>query len=115
MMKKLLGLLLALGLLSACGNDDGIVGEVVPPRLLAEVALENDAEIQEFLDTHFYNYEDFQEPIAMDFDFKIRIDTIAGENADKTPLSQQVISQVINVNSFEFGLSEEENDIPHTL
>ncbi len=114
-MKKLLGLLLAIGLLSACGDDDGIVGEIIPPRLLSEVALENDAEILEFLDTHFYNYEDFQEPIADGFDFKIRIDTIAGENADRTPLSQQVISQVINVSSFEFGLSEEENDIPHTL
>ncbi|MEM1340235.1 MAG: hypothetical protein AAF717_14665 [Bacteroidota bacterium] len=114
-MKKLLGLLLALGLFSACGDDDGFQGEIIPPRLLAEVAPENDAEILEYLSTHFYNYEDFQEPIAPDFDFKIRIDTIAGDNADKTPLSEQVSSQVIRVNSFEFGLSEEEEDIPHTL
>ncbi len=115
-MKKLSGLLLALGLLSACGDDDGVpVGQIVPPRLLAEVAVENDAEIVEFLDTHFYNYEDFQEPVAPDFDFKILIDTIAGDNADKIPLSEQVLSQVINVNSIELGLSEEENDIPHTF
>ncbi len=115
-MKKLLGLLLALGLLSGCGDDDGGPGgQIIPPRLLSEVALENDAEIVEFLETHFYNYEEFQGPITPDFDFKILIDTIAGENADRTPLLEQVISKVINVNSIELGLSEEENDIPHTL
>lgn len=114
-MKKLLGLLLAMGFFASCGDDDGLVGEVVPPRLLAEVAPEDDAEILEFLSTHFYNYEDFQEPIAPDFDFKIRIDTIAGENADKTPLSEQVSSEVILVSSSQLpAASEEENDIPHT-
>ncbi|MEM8847807.1 MAG: hypothetical protein AAGD17_11965 [Bacteroidota bacterium] len=100
--------------LMSCGDDDEIDIQVEPPRLLAEVAPENDAEIQEFLQTHFYNYEDFASPPA-DFDFRIVIDTIAGENANKTPLSQFVDNIDILVSSFELALSEEENDIPHRL
>ncbi len=117
-MKKLLLVLVVFGVITGCGDDDdgGIPGVQIPPRLLSEVAPENDEEIQEFLQTHFYNYEDFQEPIAPDFDFKIVIDKIEGENADKTPLSQQVVSEVINVSSSQLlGLTEEETDVPHTF
>ncbi len=112
-MKRILMLLLVLLVMSACGDDDGPDVEIVPPLLLAEVAPEDDAEIVEFLETHFYNYEEFEAPPA-DFDFKIVVDTIAGENADKTPLIDQVSSASVNVSSSEFGLSEEENDIVHT-
>ena len=89
-------------------------GELVPPLLLSEVEEENDEELREFLQTHFYNYEEFDAPAA-DFDFKIRIDTIAGENAGKTPLLDQVETAVINVSSTEFLGLEEELDVPHTL
>ena len=98
----------------SCNNDDNNQIEVVPPRLLAEVAPENDEEIQEFLSTHFYNYEEFMSPPA-DFDYKIKIDTIAGANADKTPLADFVEEMEIDVSSSQLGLSEEENDVPHTL
>ncbi|MEM9363891.1 MAG: FKBP-type peptidyl-prolyl cis-trans isomerase [Bacteroidota bacterium] len=100
--------------LMSCGDDDDVEIQVEPPRLLAEVAPENDAEIQEFLQTHFYNYEEFESPPA-GFDFRIVIDTIAGENADKTPLSQFVDNIDILVSSFELLLPEEENDIPHRV
>lgn len=113
-MKRMLVLGAVMLMLVACGDDDGPAIEIVPPRLLGDVAPENDSEIREFLETHFYNYEDFQEPIDPDFDFKIRIDTIAGDNADKTPLIDQVSSDVVNVSSSQLGLSEEENDIVHT-
>jgi len=73
----------------ACGNDDD-GSSIVPPRDRAEVYAEDIVEIEEFLSTHFYNYEDF------DFDnpysnigndsFEIIIDTIAGENQDKLSL-----------------------------
>ena len=113
-MKRFLMLIVAMTILMACGDDDDIGGaEIVPPRLLADVAPENDAEIREFLETHFYNYEEFNAP-PVGFDYKIVIDTIAGENADKTPLINQVSSKVINVSSSQVGLSEEENDIAHT-
>lgn len=106
---------LGIGLfLISCGSDDdGIGGQLIPPRLLADVEAENDTEILEYLRTHFYNYEEFETPPA-GFDFKIRIDTIAGTNSDKIPLADQVSSSVINVSGFEFSLGDEEVDIPHT-
>lgn len=103
-------------LLISCGDDDEplIPGEVVPPRLLSEVTIEDDAAIREYLETHFYNYEEFLNP-SPDFDFRVRIAPIAGENADKIPLIQQVRDTLINVSSSTFGLDVEENDIPHKL
>ncbi|MEO0528447.1 MAG: hypothetical protein AAFZ89_14535 [Bacteroidota bacterium] len=97
----------------SCSNDDNDSGiTVLPPRLLSDVFPENEAEMQEYLKTHFYNYEEFDSPPA-DFDFKIRIDTIAGENADKTPLSAQVDSSIVLRSSSEFFLTEVEEDVPH--
>lgn len=110
-MKKLIFLGIVV-LLTSCNGDDGLE-EAIPPRLLSEVAAENEAEIQEYLQTHFYNYEEFETPTA-GFDFKVVIDTIAGENATKTPLSEQVESKVITISSEDFGLDEGEVDIPHT-
>src|SRR5690606_33085189 len=40
---------------------------------------------QAYLKTHFYNYEEFENPTE-GFDYQIVLDTIAGDNADKTPL-----------------------------
>lgn len=102
-----------IGLISySCGNDDSLDVETVPPRMMSEVEAEDDAEIREYLQTHFYNYEEFQNPPA-DFDFKIVFDTIAGANADKTPLINQVSSAQITVTTDEFNLSEEET-VVHT-
>ncbi|MEN8789817.1 MAG: hypothetical protein ABF293_12280 [Flavobacteriaceae bacterium] len=92
-------------MLLSCGSDDSIDVEVVPPRALSEVAAEDDAEIREYLQTHFYNYEDFDSPPA-GFDYKIVIDTIAGDNSGKTPLINQVQSAQVSVSSDEFDLSE---------
>ncbi len=95
----------------ACNNsDDGF--EVIPPRLLAEVEIENDAEIREYLSTHFYNYEEFQNP-PVGFDFKIVVDTIAGENADRIPMIDQAQSATVSVSSVEFAL-EETTTVDHT-
>ena len=114
-MKKYLLVIMVLGILLSCGDDDGIPEvTVVPPRPLSEVAAENDEEIQEYLETHFYNYEDFTTPPA-NFDFRVRLDTIAGINSDKTPLSQQVTTIPIEVSSEQFGLEEDEGDITHNL
>ncbi len=96
-------LLLLTIFVTSCSDDDGPQLEVVPPRALSEVALENDNEIQVFLQSHFYNYEEFQNP-SVNFDYKIVIDTISGENSGKTPLSEQVVTKTIKVSSFEFLL-----------
>ncbi|GHC64752.1 FKBP-type peptidyl-prolyl cis-trans isomerase [Ulvibacter litoralis] len=73
--------------LSSCKKDDEV--DIVPPRdRSAEVgpAIE---EIETYLNTHFYNYEEFANP-PVGFDNKIKFDTIAGDNALKTPLIEQV-------------------------
>ncbi|AWX45566.1 hypothetical protein HME9304_02588 [Flagellimonas maritima] len=100
-------------ILASCNNDDnGPAIESVPPRLLTEVAPENDEEIQEFLKTHFYNYEEFATP-PVDFDFKIQIDTIAGDNADKKSLWEDIEMKTINLSSSDLGLEDEEENVEH--
>lgn len=71
-------------LFTGCSSDDDEV-EAIPPRDRGEQALADEEALLSYLETHFYNYEDFQDPSA-DFDYKIRFDTIAGDNADKIPL-----------------------------
>ena len=81
--------MIALLLLTAlsCRKDDEI--DVIPPRDRGEEAIPSTAEIETYLNTHFYNYEEFANPPA-EFDFEIKFDTIAGDNASKTPLIDQV-------------------------
>ena len=88
-------------------NDEEEDLIVVPPQSLAETAAEDDAEIREFLQTHFYNYEEFDSPPA-DFDYKIKLDTIAGDNANKTPLIDLMASKEVSGSSNAFGLEESE-------
>ncbi len=106
-MPKILFFIAALLSLAACKKDDQSDITRVPPRSLTEVAVEDEALIREYLETHFYNYEEFESPPA-DFDFKIRIDTIAGSNADKRSLLADMQSVSISVSSDEFQLSQEE-------
>ncbi|WP_340203384.1 hypothetical protein [Ascidiimonas sp. W6] len=102
--RSILILLFVTTALWSCNNndDDNNTEEI---RDVGEVTLENDAEILEYLETHFYNYEDFQEPVAESFDFVIRFDTIAGENSDKTALIDQVVESSIVLQD------REDNDI----
>ncbi|SDR07160.1 FKBP-type peptidyl-prolyl cis-trans isomerase [Flagellimonas zhangzhouensis] len=114
-MKYRLIVLLVFGItfFSCKKDDDGII--TVPPSLLAEVEPEDDETIKEFLNTHFYNYEDFDEVTMPEgFDYKIVIDTIAGANADKTPMMDFAQAITLNVSNTHLGLSAEEEDIPHT-
>ena len=105
-------LFLLLGMVWSCKKDDGNGLVAIPPRALDEVAVEDDAAIKEFLETHFYNYEEFANPTA-EFDFKIKIDTISGDNANKTPLMQQVQSETVTVVNTDLGL-EDEQSVVHT-
>lgn len=110
--KRIWGLFLLLFILS-CSKDDSGNFIAIPPRSLAEVEAEDAAAIIEYLQTHFYNYEDFQNPPA-DFDFKIVLDTIAGDNAGKIPLIDQVSSETRTVLSGEFFLDADET-VEHTF
>ena len=102
-------------LLFSCSNDDDGGVTVVPPRLLSEVVIENEADLQEYLSTHFYNYEDFENPPA-DFDYRIVLDTIANENADKIALINrpELTSITLSVDSDDFALDDGET-VNHTL
>ncbi|BFP42671.1 FKBP-type peptidyl-prolyl cis-trans isomerase [Flavobacteriaceae bacterium GF1] len=114
-MKRYFLLLGAAILVSSCGDDDGPGGIQLATTTLAEQIVEDDAAILDYLETHFYNYEEFQNP-PENFNFRVRIEPITGDNSDKIPLSQQVSSAVINVSSNEttFPLPGEETDVPHT-
>ncbi|MCK0162126.1 FKBP-type peptidyl-prolyl cis-trans isomerase [Allomuricauda sp. F6463D] len=98
---------------TSCKKDDDDDVVVIPPSLLSDVEPEDDETIREFLNTHFYNYEDFDAP-PEGFDYKITIDTIAGANADKKSLMEDAEAFTLNVSSDHLGLSEDEEDIPHT-
>lgn len=92
MMKKInfvlaLCAIIALSITSCKEEDDGIIS--IPPRDRGEEAVAATLEIEEYLETHFYNYEEFQNPTP-DFDKRIVFDTIAGDNIDKVPLIEQV-------------------------
>ena len=84
--KFLLACLFFAAVLISCSKDDD-TPEPVPPRDRGEVELEDQEALQAYLETHFYNYEEFENP-ADDFDFKLEIDSISGSNSDKTPLIQ---------------------------
>lgn len=79
-------------LISCKKEDDGFT--FVPARDRGEEAPVSTAIIEEYLNTHFYNYGEFLNPPA-DFDFRIKFDTIAGDNADKIPLMQQVSFKMV--------------------
>ena len=107
-------ILCMLFVLGSCKNDDDAPGEVIPPRLLSEVAIEDDLMIKEYLETHFYNYEEFQaSPDSSDF--RIIIDTISGENSTKIPLIDQVEFENIVIPSTTFQGLVDEGDISHRL
>ncbi|MEM7187805.1 MAG: hypothetical protein AAF466_14240 [Bacteroidota bacterium] len=76
----------------SCGSDDSDPDNFVPARDRGDEAPLSTAIVEEYLRTHFYNYEEFENPPA-DFDYVITFDTIAGDNADKIPLIEQVVTK----------------------
>lgn len=71
---------------TACKSDEEET--TVELNDFSEQAEIDDELISEYLQSHTYNYEDFQDPSLEDRE--ISIDTLAGNNANKTPLSEFV-------------------------
>lgn len=92
--KNYLSVLAVLVLFISCGDDDN-TPDAIPFNDRGEQSIEDDAFIREYLQTHFYNYEEFANPSA-DFDYEIRFDTIAGDNADKIPMLDQITTKTYN-------------------
>lgn len=99
-LRNYLGLVAILLICIGCPSDDDDEPNVIPVRDRGEQSIEDDALIQEFLQTHFYNYEEF-EAGGDTFDYKVVIDTIAGENSDKTPIIDRPELEVITYDRFE--------------
>ena len=67
--RNYLGLFAVLLLCTACPNDDD-GPTAIPLRDRGEQAVEDDALIREYLQTHFYNYEEFAAALP-DFDGRL--------------------------------------------
>ena len=83
MIKKIIFILLFSIIIISCKKEE----QVELPRDIAEQAITDDQIIEDYLSTHFYNYEDFEN---LSYDESIIIDTIRGENSSKIPLINQV-------------------------
>tara|TARA_Y100001935_G_scaffold69252_1_gene57998 strand:+ start:438 stop:1283 length:846 start_codon:yes stop_codon:yes gene_type:complete len=94
--------------LSSCKKDDDSDLDAEPPRDLQEQYIAENDSIIEFMKTHFYNYTDF-ENIGGNQNPELIIDTIAGDNANKTPIFDQVKTMEIEVKD------ENDNIVIHKL
>ena len=101
-------LILSISLIFFSCKKDSEEDNVEPPRDMAEQHIVENDSIIEFMQTHFYNYEDFVNLIPNETREFI-IDTIAGDNASKTSLYDQVSTIEIDVKD------ENDNIIKHNL
>lgn len=100
--RNYLGLVAILLFCTACPNDDDNGPILVPIADRGEQSVEDNNLIAEYLQTHFYNYEEFENP-PEGFDYKIVFDTIAGENAEKDPIWDR--SELVTLTYDRFGAS----------
>lgn len=82
---------LILGFISCKKDDDGGSSSVEVKDRAEQYLVEMDS-IETYLETHFYNYEEF----VTDPETKIEFDTIAGDNADKIPLIDQISFMMVS-------------------
>ena len=90
MTKKIIFILLFSILIISCKKEE----QVELPRDIAEQAIVDDQILEDYLSTHFYNYEDFED---LSYNESISIDTLSGENSSKIPLISQVKKNSIRV------------------
>lgn len=90
---------------SGSGDDDT---DIVPAEpLMDQYTKENDS-IVEFMKTHFYNYEDFQN-LASNSSVDLVIDTIAGDNSNKVSIFDQITTFTVDI------VDENEEIVPHNM
>ena len=88
-------LFLIITLLLSCNKDDD-EGEI-EIRDYSEQVFTDEQSIEDYLKSHFYNYEDFNSSNSFEVDIKVKIDTITDATANKTPLFDQVKIKTVNV------------------
>ena len=79
----------------SCSKDSSSIQEIPANDIGPQYVLENDS-IVEFLQTHFYNYKDF-ENLSSNNTVELLIDTISGDNIDKISLFDQVSTLSIDI------------------
>ena len=87
-------------LIISCKKED----ELELPRDYGEQAIIDEKLIEDFLSSHFYNYEEFQN---LNLKPEIIFDSISDENINKIPLIDQVNKKIVRV-----SISEELYEIP---
>lgn len=95
-------------LIYSCSKSSSDDEETLPPNPVSDqYAVENDS-IIEFLQTHFYNYEDF-EKMSSSESVELIIDTISGDNSTKIPMYNQVTTMTVDI------VDENDEMVPHNL
>ena len=79
----------------SCKKDDTNITNIPLEDLSQQYTLENDSIIQ-FMKSHFFNYDDFNDLSPNDSP-EIVFDSIIGDNIDKTPIYDQVSTLQISV------------------
>ena len=74
-----------------CEDDEG----PLPPRDVKIQTIEDDAALVNYLQTHFYNYDDFAYD-PNNYELEILLDSITEENSDKIPLWDQVSFKLVD-------------------
>ena len=88
--------LLIVLIINSCKKDDNSV----TIRDVEDQALVDDTDLKKFLETHFYNYEDFEKSDGSK-NLEIIIDSIFEENSNKDPLINKVFKKNIPIESDE--------------
>jgi len=95
-LKNILSLVISIiFLIFSCKKEDNVVE---PPRDIQEQSIEDDQSLEDFLSTHFYNYDDF---LDLEYSNYLVFDTISGENISKIPLINQVKKEIIRIQTSE--------------
>ena len=81
-------------LFSRCKKDNP--DQVEEIRDLSEQTIADNLALIEYLETHFYNYDDFENNPDK-YPIEITLDTITEDNINKTPLIDQVTKKTIEL------------------
>ena len=92
--KFILYILFIILITKSCKKDDNSINI----RDVADQALADDTDLKIFLETHFYNYEDFEKSDGSK-NIEIIIDSIFDENINKIPLINKVLQKNIPIES----------------
>ena len=87
-----------------CEDDEG----PLPPRDVKIQTTEDDAALVKYLQTHFYNYDDFAHD-PNNYELEIVLDSITEENIDKIPLWDQVSFKLVDTEDID------DNIVQHKL